>query len=52
MSVTKYEDRFRELSRYAPLEGQSKEALTRKFLNGLLPVISKVVGALGLSTVE
>ena len=52
MTVNEYEDRFRELSRYAPAEARGKEALARKFLNGLLPKISRVVVTLDLSTVS
>ena len=46
MSVTEYEDLFRELSRYAALEVHSEEALARKFMNGLLTKISKVVATI------
>ena len=51
MSMTDYEDRFKDLNRYAPPEGQSEKALARKFLNGLLPKISRVVITLSLSMV-
>ena len=52
MMVSEYEDRFRELSMYAPVEARGEEALARKFLNGLLPKISRVVATLDLSTVS
>ena len=43
MSVTEYENQFKELSRYALSEARSDEALVRKFLNGLLTKINRVV---------
>ena len=52
MSVSEYEDRFRDLSRYAPAEARGEEALARKFLNGLLLKHRRVVATLGLSTVS
>ena len=51
MTVSEYEDRFRDLSRYAPAEACGEEALARNFSNGLLPKISRVVATLDLSTV-
>ena len=52
MTVTKYEDQFRELSRYALLEAWRKEALARKFLNRSLTKISRVVATQQYTTVS
>ena len=50
--MMEYEDQFKELSRYAPPNAWSEEALVRKFLNGLLTKISKVVATQNLSTMS
>ena len=52
MMVSEYEDCFRNVSRHAPAEARGEEALARKFLNGLLPKIGRVVATLDLSTVS
>ena len=52
MTVSEYDDCFRDLSKYAPAEARGEKALARKFLNGLLPKISRVVATLDLSTVS
>ena len=52
MSVTEYEDWFKELSRYAPLEARSEETLARKFLNELLTNMSRVVTTQSYTTIS
>ena len=43
ISVTEYEEKFKDLSRYAPAVSQGEEALARKFLEGLHPTIGRIV---------
>ena len=51
MSVSEYEEKFRDLSRYA-LEGcRTETALASKFQQGLLPGYARLIVALGLETV-
>ena len=50
--MTKYEEKFKNLSRYAPTASQDEETLTRKFLEGLRPTIGRIVATRDLYTVR
>ena len=47
-----YEEKFNDLSRYAPPVSQGEEALARKFLEGLRPTIGKIVATRDLYTLS
>ena len=43
MSMTECEEKFKDLSRYAPPASQGEEALARKFLEELHPIIGRIM---------
>ena len=51
MYVSEYEEKFRDLSRYAPEGCRTETALASKFQQGLLPGYARLIAALGLKTV-
>ena len=50
LTVTQYEAKFTQLSRYAPLLVANEEDKTNRFADGLIRPIRKMVIALGLTT--